>query len=199
MSKSLYIGNFPEAQPASPEHLSIVFSAGMVSHVHRWKNKNRSADFLADYFANFFPGADEAPTQTATQTATQTEMRSAIGYIANELLENAIKFNHDQGCHMGIQLHLYDNSLVFVATNSIDPARAADFQAYISKLLEGNPQELYLEKLEANATEEGDGSGLGLLTMLSDYGADLGWRFTDATGANGQAQVILETRVELPF
>jgi len=195
MSESVYLGDFPLVQPASPEHLSIVFSAGMASKVHRWKNKNRSADFLADYFANFFPGDEEAPKQTATQG----EMRSAIGYIANELLENAIKFNHDPACHMGIQLHLFNSSLVFVSTNSMAPEDVEPFQVSIRKLLAGDPGEMYLERLESNALSDGEGSGLGLLTMLHDYGAVLGWRFQAGHGPGGQPSVVLSTRVELRF
>lgn len=196
MSEAQYVGDFPLHEPSSPEHLSIVFSASMASQVHHWKNKNRSADFLADYFANFFPGADDVPTQTATRA----EMRSAIGYIANELLENAIKFNHDVACHMGIQLHLYPNSIVFLSTNSMDPANLQAFKTYTQKLLESDPQEMYIQQLESNAENDSEGSGLGFLTMLNDYGTKLGWRFETVSSANGkEPRVIVSVRVELTF
>jgi Uncharacterized protein conserved in bacteria len=37
---------------------------------------------------------------------------------------------------------------------------------------------MYIEKLEKNAADESStDSGLGLLTMLNDYSAKMGWKF----------------------
>lgn len=195
MSEFEYLGEFPAELLVSPEHLSIEFSASMASNVHRWKNKNRSADFLADYFANFFPNAEEAPTQTATQA----EMRSAIGFISNELLENTIKFNYDPDCKMNIQLHLNPHSVVFLSTNSINPDSAAHFRAYAEELLSGDPGEMYIQKIEQNVESDSDASGLGFLTMLNDYGTRLAWRFEYASQSNGEPLCKLTTMVTLEF
>lgn len=44
------------------------------------------------------------------------------------------------------------------------------------ELLENDPNDLYIQRLETSGAEESV-SGLGFLTMLNDYGAELGWRF----------------------
>jgi hypothetical protein len=188
-----YFGDFPVEMPHSAEHLTLVFSSATIPLKERWKNNGLSADFLADYFANFFPG-DETPTQTSTRS----EIKSTINYIANELLENALKFNYETDYNISIRLELLSDRIIFILSNSIDPATIEPFQKYLQYLIEADPQEEYFRKLEENAlAEEGAASGLGFLTMLNDYGARLGWRF-DTTELEGKpAVVIVRTLVQV--
>jgi hypothetical protein len=66
----------------------------------------------------------------------------------------------------------------FYVSNTLDPQSAPGFQTFIQELLEGDPDEMYMERLMQNAEEESEGgSGLGFLTMLNDYHAELGWKF----------------------
>ena len=55
--------------------------------------------------------------------------------------------------------------------------QAARYKDFISYLLRGNPADLVLQQFEAGAKCSDAPSGLGLLTMVSDYAAELGWRF----------------------
>ncbi|WP_017304231.1 slr1658 superfamily regulator [Spirulina subsalsa] len=168
-------GNFIENFPSSEEYLIIGFSPSSIPLKQRWRNNGLSADFLADYFTTFLP-ADESEDSGLSQHA---EIKGAVSYIANELLENAMKFNDDQ-CDFPISIALYlgKNNLVFQITNSIPPKEVSPFQDYIEKLLSSDPQDLYLEQLEKNALDENGGSShLGYLTMINDYMATLGWKF----------------------
>lgn len=180
-------GDFDETITGDQEHLTIVFSPSSIPLKERWRNNSLSADFMADYFANFFPGQDSATAETSTRA----EVKGAISYIANELLENAVKFHHAPECNVSITLQLESNELVFLATNSLDPVTVAEFQQLIRKLLGGDPGELYLAQLEQNAlNEQSTASGLGLLTMLHDYGARVGWKFE---AVPDQPEVIIVT------
>lgn len=134
-----------------------------------------SADFLADYLTTFFPGNQDDPSTIERQA----EIKSAVSYIANELLENAMKFNDETSEYpIDIKLHLQSYRVIFSVTNSITPQAAGKFQAYIQQLLTCEPSELYIQQLEKNAADESfTDSGLGLLTMLSDYTAKIGWKF----------------------
>lgn len=179
---SQVFGDFKEDLTKKQEHLTIVFSPISFSLKERWRNNSLSADFLADYFANFFPGADSAPTETSTRA----QVKSAISYIANELLENAVKFHYAPECNISLTLQLERNELVFLATNSIDPQNIAKFQAFIVDLINEDPGELYFRQLEQNALDENNSSsGLGLLTMIEDYGARVGWKFEEAADLPG--------------
>lgn len=167
-------GDFIEPTP-SQEYLIIGFSPSSIPLKQRWRNNGLSADFLADYLTTFFPGTQEdAPALTR-----QAEVKSAVSYIANELLENAMKFN-DENSHypIDIKLQLEQDGLIFSVANSIPPSAVDNFQGYIQKLLVCDPSEMYIEQLEKNAADDNcTASGLGLLTMLNDYSAKMGWKF----------------------
>ncbi|MEG3903871.1 DUF6272 family protein [Microcoleus sp. B4-C5] len=167
-------GDFIE-QPASQEYLIIGFSPSSVPLKQRWRNNGLSADFLADYLTTFFPGNQDEPSTIERQA----EIKSAVSYIANELLENAMKFNDETSDYpIDIKLQLESEGVIVSVANSISPQAVDKFQAYIQELLASEPSELYLQRLEKNAADDNcTNSGLGLLTMLTDYTAKLGWKF----------------------
>ena len=186
-------GNFVEEPAKSQEYLIVGFSPSSVPLKQRWQTNGLSADFLAAYLATFFPTDDE----TAVETLTKAEITGAISYIANELLENAMKFS-DPACEypISISLHLYPDRLVFMAKNSVVPQTVEPFQRFLEKVIVSDPSDLYIQQLEANAlSESGSESGLGLLTMMSDYGAELSWKF-EVDAENGTTTTVT-TRVQL--
>jgi hypothetical protein len=67
--------------------------------------------------------------------------------------------------------------MVFQVTNYIEPAGQEPFVVIIKELLENDPDELYFQKLEENFENDADGSGLGYLTMMKDYGVQFGFKF----------------------
>lgn len=170
-------GDFIQNLPPSQEYLILSFSPGSIPLRQRWRNNCLSADFLADYFSTFFLTEQEQ----AGKSTKQVEVQSAVSYIANELLENAMKY----GCEtspvpISIQIHLNPNLIVFELTNSIRLEQTSKFQEHIDKLITSDSEELYISQLEKNAiNESNEESGLGFLTMLNDYGAKLGWKFED--------------------
>ncbi|WP_239121362.1 MULTISPECIES: ATP-binding protein [Spirulina sp. CCY15215] len=168
-------GNFIENLPESPEYLILGFSPSSVPLQQRWRNNGLSADFLADYLTTFFPAKEDDPD---TQYK-QEEIKGAVSYIANELLENAMKFNNDcTNYPIGLSLHLQSDRLIFMITNSIASNTVQSFQHYLDKLTNADTQEMLITQLEENALEErGNSSRLGYLTMIEDYGAKLGWKF----------------------
>ncbi len=167
-------GDFLEPTP-SQEYLIIGFSPSSIPLKQRWRNNGLSADFLADYLTTFFPGNEDDPSTIDRQA----EIKSAVSYIANELLENAMKFNDETSEYpIDLKLQLKSDGLIFSVANSIPPQAVDQFQGYIRQLLASDPSELYIEQLEKNAADESStDSGLGLLTMLSDYTAKMGWKF----------------------
>ncbi len=167
-------GDFIE-WPTSQEYLIIGFSPSSIPLKQRWRNNGLSADFLADYLTSFFPGSEEEPSTIDRQA----EIKSAVSYIANELLENAMKFNDETSEYpIDIKLQLESDRVIFSVANSIPPQAVDKFQAYIQHLLASDPSELYIQQVEKNAADDScTDSGLGLLTMLSDYTAKIGWKF----------------------
>ncbi len=186
-------GDFMQNLSSSQEYLILSFSPGSIPLRQRWRNNCLSADFLADYLSTFF--IDDNCEQLAMDK--QAEVKSAVSYIANELLENGMKYCVETSSFpISIQIHLNPNLIVFQLTNSITIKQTQCFQKQIKKLLNGDPSEMYLAQLEKNALEESHTtSNLGLLTMLNDYGAKLGWKFEPLF--NQSTDMAVTTTVQL--
>jgi len=165
-------GNFLESQ-GSQEYLIIGFSPSSIPLQQRWRNNGLSADFLADYLTTFFPAYEISSPER------QAEIKDAVAYIANELLENAMKYSYEPAKHpVSIGLHLETNELRFYVTNQVDPTTIPSFQQFIQELLTEDPNDMYIRQIEASADEENTPtSHLGFLTMLTDYDAELAWKF----------------------
>ena len=166
-------GHFIARKDEQGEHLKIVFSPTALPIQQRWRNNGLSADFLADYLTTFFPGDDRAVAER------HAEIKSAVSYVANELLENAMKFSYAPSQHaISIAMYLEAEAVSLYVTNSVDPQAVAAVQQTIARLLTENTDLLYMEQLTHNAeSDDTAGLGLGYLTMLHDYGAALAWKF----------------------
>ena len=157
----------------SLEYLVIGFSPTSIPLQQRWRNNGLSADFLADYLTTFFPAYDEVSSEKSH------EIKGTVNFIANELLENAMKFNHTAAANaVHIALYLDATILRLYVRNTVDPQTVGDFQHFIDRLLKEEPAELYFQQVEKNVTRETEeSSGLGFLTILNDYNAKLAWKF----------------------
>ena len=189
-------GNYVESNNNDREYLKIGFSPTSIPLQQRWRNNGLSADFLADYLSTFFPGQDDEALEK------QAEIKDAVSYIANELLENAMKFSYSPAQHaVSITLELDKEALRFYVSNCVDPKGLPKFQKFIHQILTEDPHELYLAQLMSNeADEAASTSSLGFLTMINDYQAELAWKFETVKHAHLDEDVILiTTLVKLPI
>ena len=157
----------------------------------RWRNNGLSADFLGDYLSTFFPGDNpEAKSQ-------REDVRAGVSYIANELLENAMKYN-DATAPEGVRscMELDPQEVRIFVSNSISDEHSEPYKQLINRILTEDPNDLYIEQLERNAEEDAEeGSGLGFLTMINDYQARLAWRFD---GDEGYSRVTCMVTLTVP-
>lgn len=186
-------GDFTDDFSERSEFLVLGFSPSSLPIQLRWKTNGLSADFLGDYVKNFFPG------DTSAALNRQTEIRSAVSFIANELLENAMKYsNKEAGQPINLEVHLFSDRLIFISKNSLYSHTVADFQAYLQEIIAGDVSEMYINQVEKSVeNDNAESAGLGYLTMLMDYDASLGWKF-DSALSNADIQVVT-TMVQLPL
>lgn len=188
-------GDFIEQFPPEQDSLELKFTPSSHPIRKRWRTHRLSAYFVADYFSNFLPVDENDPHSTRRIK----ESKGAVSYVANELLENAMKFNDEQSQYkVRFGIHFMEESEItaaIFATNSIQADRVAPFQGFIQEVLTGDPSELYLQQIEKTAAAGDDSSGLGLLTMINDYGAKLGWRFE--TIAGDRPTIIVTTMAQI--
>ena len=162
-----------------PEHdsLELTFTPSSRPIKQRWRNNRLSAHFVADYLSSFLPmDAEDASSKKRIK-----QSKGVVSYVANELLENAIKVNKDDTNYkVRFGIHFIcgtEVTAVIFASNTVNSERANKFKEFIKEILASDPNELYLQQLEKNAESESDTSGLGLLTMINDYSAKIGWKF----------------------
>lgn len=176
-------GEFTEDFDSNYQSLELSFDNVDISIKRQWRNHRLSAYFLADYLENLLPINDDNPDIGDRLE----ECKSTVSFIGNELLENAIKFksiNRNYPVKLGI--HFFNNleenlkeiDIIVFTKNSIDEQNLEKFQEFIQKLLSFDTNELYVKQIEKTAeADDIDASGLGLLSIINDYSAKLGWKF----------------------
>ncbi|MGD1910531.1 MAG: DUF6272 family protein [Rivularia sp. (in: cyanobacteria)] len=169
-------GDFVEST-RKEENLTLGFSPSSVPIQERWCNNGLSADYIADYLTSILH-TDENESSNSKYLA---EIKSSASYIANELLENGMKYcNEQKDYSITFHVELVADEIRFFLENTIIPARAQKLKDFIEELNNSDPDELYIRQLEKAAEAENDAntsSGLGFLSIINDYSAKLGWKF----------------------
>lgn len=190
-------GDYIEEFSSELDSLEMSFTPNTRSIRQRWTNNRLSAQFVGDYFAAFLPtNEDDRDCDRRIK-----ESKAAVSYVANELLENAMKFS-DRESSFKVRFGVYflehsaaqnsEVTAVIYVTNSVIPEKAENFQTFLAELLASDPEELYVTQVEKSLEEENsEASGLGFLTMINDYSAKLGWKF--ATINNAESPVLTVT------
>jgi hypothetical protein len=177
------------------EYLTMAFSPLNAPLRSRWRNNGLSADFLGDYVTTFLP----TEGSMAADECRQNEIKHAVSYIANELLENAMKYHERlSDIPIGIHLELTRERIAVSASNGVNVGQAQHYKAFVEGLLAGDASDLLLKQQEESARDcDSTSSCVGLLTMITDYGATLSWRF-DVNPEESQ-MVTVTTSAVLPI
>lgn len=176
----------------------IAFTPSSCSIKQRWRNNQISAHLSADYFSSFLPSDGEDPNRERRIKIG----KSAINYVVNELLENAIKFNDEYSKYkvrFGINFVGDVNKLtaVIFATNRIRPGVEEKLKVFVEQLLTSDPSDFYVQQVKKSIEEDTAASGLGLLTMINDYGAEIGWRLEKIPGDDSGIIVTTVTQIKI--
>lgn len=172
-------GDFIEEFTQEHDSLELSFTCRSRPLRKNWRNNRLSAFFVADYCSNLLP-IDEDETHAEEGI---TEIKNTVSYVGNELLENAIKFSEEIPPYtVKFGMHFLDAleevTVIIFTKNSITIPSFEKFQSFIEELLSSDSNELYVQQIEKTAEDEdSEASGLGLLTMINDYSAKLGWKF----------------------
>lgn len=140
-----------------------------------WRRAALTADFAASWFGDAGDGVADA-----------------ISYALNELVENAIKFG--TAGRVEVVVGLMGHELVMRVSNHLPQVDVPKLRALLEEMVSEDPWELIVRRVEANAEDpESSRSGLGFLTLLTDYDARLGWRIAKSS----ETHACLHTLVRL--
>ena len=182
---------FGEYKPSKglDDYLTLQFSPLSMALKHRWKNNGLSADFVADYVYNFFPEGKLSPEK-------HQEVKGSVSYIANELLENAMKFSEPSATkNVFLSVFLVESSIFFELVNCCSAKNKEQLVEYLEKLEKSDPLDLYFESIESGVETDTPTSGLGYLTMMNDYEAKCGWKVE----ASDDEYWTITTSIEFSF
>jgi len=171
------LGSFDPSSDRPPAITRFVFHDDALEL--RWAHCSSTADFLTEVFGGIVKrgGGDT------------TDARYSIGYLANELLENVVKFRAPGDVE--VEAAMADDGFAIWLANVVTPETADRFRALLEEIVAGDPGDLLIARIEANASDEGDGgSGLGILTLMNDYGVRLGWSFETADDGNLRLETL---------
>lgn len=132
-----------------------------------WKHSSMTSDFIAEIVALRFRSVKRH----------YNEVRHDIGYLTNELIENAIKFRTSG--EVAVEAGTVGDSFSMKVSNFVERKVAVRFQQLIRTVTAGDPGDLLIQQIEASAATDSNASGLGLLTLMSDYQVHLAWHFQD--------------------
>ena len=158
---TLTLGKWEDMNAVFPSNNWMVLDAEqLASH---WRRCSLSSDFWSRYTALFVP-ATPKPGMLPRDA-----VESILAYLFNELFENCAKFSSGPVTTVNYQSWIFDDHMIFQMTNHIRPEHQQKFVDIICEFLEGDPDELYFQKLEESFEQDSSGSGLGYLSLIKDY------------------------------
>jgi hypothetical protein len=174
------------AKKALSQSLLVINSRELMRN---WRTVSLSSDFFAKYYSYYFPYKEKAKERINRDVA-----ENSISFVLNELIENTAKYSNAEDQTVSIRIWLLEADIIFSLSNFVTAQLAESFAKLAREILESNPQELYLTRLERNTQGEESGSGLGYLTLINDYGIALGFKF-EAAGPD-LVQVTVQARMK---
>lgn len=186
-------GKFVETKPIQ-EQLAIVINPYAIPFSQRWGNNSISADYVGMFASKMFI---DHPSAFGNEFWLK-DIQSSVSFVANELLENAIKYSH-YSYKYPIQLRIcVENTLVrLLITNTATQIAAKKLQEFVKRVESIDTMELYLNQLEHGEIQT-NSSGLGFLTIINDYSGQIGWKFKNIKQDVSNV-VEVTTMVDLKF
>jgi hypothetical protein len=192
-------------KPATPQSQTFGDYNPVIAALHRldltiypyaaglsWSAAGQTANYIGEYLGALLP--------PGTSPSARRELSGSISFVANELLENAVKFHYNSFLPVTCCVQQGETEICLQVANSVNPLKLPKFFRLIRELLRHDPAELFMLHLENSLDVLNESkSGLGLITILNDYGGKLGWHFESLAGLPGlPKQITVTTLVRLP-
>lgn len=100
------------------------------------------------------------------------ERAEQISMAASELLENAVKYASEEEGYLKISIAKANNEVDVCVKNRAEPAHINVLRREFALIHAGEPEKVYLKKMEEAAVTEGQ-SRLGLIRIIYEAGARL--------------------------
>jgi Uncharacterized protein conserved in bacteria len=96
-----------------------------------------------------------------------------IAMAVSELLENAVKYATGDETDVGVWLNGSEDSIAVAVTNRASPESIKILQQNWASVMDGDPLQVYIKKMQEAATRNDSKSQLGLVRIRYETGADM--------------------------
>ena len=110
-------------------------------------------------------------------TLANNKWADVISMAASELLENAVKYASAEGTKIQVEHKKEENKLYLQVENYGNPEHVKVLQKEIEFINSGDPQEIYLKKMQQAALRTDGGSQLGLARIRYESNASVSISF----------------------
>ncbi len=107
-------------------------------------------------------------------TLADNKWADVISMSASELLENAVKYASEEGTKISVEHNKDENRLYLTVENFSTPENCKTLKDEIDRIQKGDPQEIYLQKMQEAALRTDGGSQLGLARIRYESSASIG-------------------------
>ena len=153
----------------------------------QWSQGGKIPEFVANYLASI---------EAERGSPASSDVKVTVSYLLNELVENSVKF-YLSGT-IRIRVGMYEDEIVLVVINQIATEQKPNLVHQFSELLKSDPEAIFIARMEAvDGPSERGSSNIGLLSMIMDYQAKLGWNFVQV--ADNEKRFWMHTMVRVPY
>lgn len=170
-------------------HISLTLAPA--SCAAGWCLCHLTANFVADCISTHLAAGIQKKHWQEQHRINHAEAASAVNFVLNELLENALKYK--EAGEITVNARIAADEVCCQVSHQIAPDAVAKLREELRRLDDGEPGELLRQQAEENAGESG--SRLGYLTILADYGARMSWQLETASPKT----MRLTTQVRFPI
>lgn len=124
-------------------------------------------------------------------TLADNKWADVISMAASELLENAVKYASAEGTKISVKHFKDKGELSLVVENFSAPENSSILMTEIERISQGDPQQIYLQKMQEAALRTDGGSQLGLARIRYESNADIS---IDIDGELVRVKVIFDLK-----
>lgn len=183
MNEAAVIGDYRDIESQEGTlRLSIQLPIGEI--MEHWSRCGLLANFGASYLA--------------VGCATRKNIANSLSFIINELLENAAKYSQPKEGRISIALLEKDSAITIEIQNSILPSQIEGLDELARRMIDQDyVNTRYIEMMIANASAKSPTkSGIGLLTIVSYFKADMSFRIAGTEGGGSLFSVQVNIDAE---
>lgn len=148
-----------------------------------WNRCGLTSNFIASYIALSY--SDEK------------NITNSLSFIINELLENSIKYSSESDKGVEICFLQKDETVIIEISNDICKEQMKKMKCIAENIVNGDcVNDKYLDIISANA-KLSNGSGVGLLTIISYYNVVVGFKFIAVDEFNEAFRLSVQVRINV--